>query len=808
MSGCDGGVRCARRGMVWALPVAGLLVGLLAVWGAHADPSTAPVDGPRSPATTLVVTVNDVFGVGRLAAVDVASGTLTWMTDPLPGYADSVLALNQQTFLVTLPDANGLGTGWQLATVDAGTGEATILQYGPSDLADRGFYDIAAVPGTHDVLLSFRTNGPVVRYRYSTNKLWRFSAGSAVRDPNGIAFTSSGQLYVVSHLLGKLYRLDPQSGRVLGSYTTPGADGAAADTQSDGVYIGAGDRILYFSPDTRQVTTYSSHFPVDSNGNGIDGVLVDGDGNVFAADQSTSHGLSTIWMVPAGKPQQHDVVARAPIGYTFDGLSLPWPAGPTPTGTASPTSTATPTDTPSDTPTNSATATDTPSDTPSDTATATDTPSDTPTDSATATDTASPTDSATATPSGTSSPSATPTDTASPVPTGTPMITATASDTPADTSSPTPTATFVPASAPWVTLGFNMARTSDNTTEQSLHVGSGWNPGVIWQATVGQMPLESAVVSGSLAYMATEGTSLYAVATGSGVVSWVYTDAVGFTGPPTLSGRRVYATAADGWIGALDAATGRVVWSRRLANDSALGSPALAGNLLFVTTSTGRLLAMSQSTGKTDWSYSTAGRMGAPATIVNGLVIVADSSGTVYALNRSSGSLAWTYTGAAGYEQPAAAAGGLVYAASGSGTLTALSNGTGRFVWSYSVAGGTPLAAPAVSGKLVVVGAGNGLLVALNSATGALAWSYQTAGSITSAPAIAAGTVFVTDGTTTLSGISLADGTLTWSFTLPNATGNSPAITCGALYLGDSAGQLYRIADMGTSTERGHDCAV
>jgi hypothetical protein len=109
---------------------------------------------------------------------------------------------------------------------------------------------------------------------------------------------------------------------------------------------------------------------------------------------------------------------------------------PTPTPTATPTSTDTPTATPTATNTPTATATATPTDTATPTPTATPTSTDTPT--ATPTDTATPT----ATPTSTSTPTSTPTDTATATATATHTPTATATSTP--TRTPTATATPTP----------------------------------------------------------------------------------------------------------------------------------------------------------------------------------------------------------------------------------------------------------------------------------------------------------------------------------------------------------------------------
>lgn len=107
----------------------------------------------------------------------------------------------------------------------------------------------------------------------------------------------------------------------------------------------------------------------------------------------------------------------------------------------------------------------------------------------------------------------------------------------------------------------------------------------------------------------------YAVSTGEPV--WRHRDAVRFwesnggAGPratPTLSGNRVYAFGATGILNALDAASGRLVWSRNAATDTGrevpdwgfASSPLVVDDAVIVAVS-GTLAAYDLATGKPRW---------------------------------------------------------------------------------------------------------------------------------------------------------------------------------------------------------------
>ncbi len=113
-----------------------------------------------------------------------------------------------------------------------------------------------------------------------------------------------------------------------------------------------------------------------------------------------------------------------------------------------------------------------------------------------------------------------------------------------------------------------------------------------------------------------EVVSCYGAATGEPI--WIHRDATRFweanagAGPrstPTLHGERVYTLGATGTLNALDAADGRVVWSRNAATDAQVevpfwgfaGSPLVVGDLVVVAVS-GRLVAYGRDSGEPRWS--------------------------------------------------------------------------------------------------------------------------------------------------------------------------------------------------------------
>lgn len=136
-------------------------------------------------------------------------------------------------------------------------------------------------------------------------------------------------------------------------------------------------------------------------------------------------------------------------------------------------------------------------------------------------------------------------------------------------------------------------------------------------------------------------------------------------------------------VHAVEAATGRRLWVRRLGG-SIVSSPALGQRgEIFLGSFDGRVYALAPEDGTVFWSYQTLGLIySSPAVASNGDVVLGSSDGGVYRLDRF-GRREWTYyTDAPVKSSPAIDADGLIYVGNQNGKLYCLS-GEGRKLWSY-----------------------------------------------------------------------------------------------------------------------------
>ncbi len=290
-------------------------------------------------------------------------------------------------------------------------------------------------------------------------------------------------------------------------------------------------------------------------------------------------------------------------------------------------------------------------------------------------------------------------------------------------------------------------------------------------------------------------------------VKWtVVTDPLnqgGGSSPAVVNGV-VYIGSQNGYVYALDAATGAKLWS--FSNPAYIvSSPAVINGVVYIGAASGALYAIDARTGAKLWSFLSGSYVfGSPA-VVNGVVYFGSIDGYVYALNAGTGAELWRYRSGDGVSAPPAVANGVLYISSNGGDMYALNAATGAELWTYYIGPSGPVAAavtsaPAVANGVVYIASiFTGLVYALNANTGELLWNAPLG--VDSSIAVANGIVYVAGGYSPVAGIfegrlyalNAITGAELWNFTTSAPVESSPAVANGVVYIGSDNGDLYAL---------------
>lgn len=297
---------------------------------------------------------------------------------------------------------------------------------------------------------------------------------------------------------------------------------------------------------------------------------------------------------------------------------------------------------------------------------------------------------------------------------------------------------------------------------------------------------------------------------------------------PVVSGGKVFFTDHGGWVYALDAETGDLIWRYKTSPVAGLyagPTPTVVDGVVYVGSWEGRenftwenpenaartssyLYAIDADNGELIWRFDAtserdSGIDGAPV-VINNRVYFGSWNGYVYCLNTENGDLIWSYSDGNGKMGHVIASltvvDGVIYFGTGAGSgsmkrdnydymgwVYALNADNGSLVWDYPI--GDELSGVTVVDNVVYVGSGwfelaNGLY-ALDAKTGELLWRYETERRVEAQAAIYDNKVYFIDDSGTLRAVDARTGELFWSASVYPGGGTSPpSIADGKIYVG------------------------
>lgn len=308
-------------------------------------------------------------------------------------------------------------------------------------------------------------------------------------------------------------------------------------------------------------------------------------------------------------------------------------------------------------------------------------------------------------------------------------------------------------------------------------------PNPVWSYVAGTPIMAAPALAGARVYLTAEDGSVVALERETGNLVWRYDSGLPAAVTPAVADGLVFVVFRPGVVTALQADSGEVVWSRRLRVAS-LPSPTVADGRLFVAeTDKNRILALDAATGKTLWEYRLGDWVVAPPAVIDGKVIATASDANVHIIDVETGKRRMIYdAGSARWVRGGPVAtddllhfssfGGRVWGIDYQGHRYPLERQilyvrTILWVWGYTREG------PVQQGNV---------------------WSSQTAGDQPYSPALAGSVAVVADAKGMVTGLATTTGVILWEIDLGEDI-TAGATTAGSVALvGDEHGRVTALS--------------
>ena len=300
-----------------------------------------------------------------------------------------------------------------------------------------------------------------------------------------------------------------------------------------------------------------------------------------------------------------------------------------------------------------------------------------------------------------------------------------------------------------------------------------------------------AAVLGSVVYVGSYDTNLWAINLETGALIWKYATEGGVVSTP-LPDREtgnVFFGSEDHRFYALDTKTGRLNWSHT-TQDKIRTSGRLAHGYIFFGSDDGKLYALNAMNGRQLWAYDAGVEIRSTPCITNDRVIFGTDAGEVIGLELN-GARKWSYktrkkvTGAPFVDED-----GLCYVTSWDGFLYAIDAASGYSHWRFR-ANGAIISSPVVHSGIVYITSTDGKLYAVNINTGKERWAFNAGRPIIATPTVTNDTVYfgVDDGT--LFAVDLKTGRENWRYKTNGPITAAAVATSEVVLVGSSDNALY-----------------
>jgi outer membrane protein assembly factor BamB len=268
---------------------------------------------------------------------------------------------------------------------------------------------------------------------------------------------------------------------------------------------------------------------------------------------------------------------------------------------------------------------------------------------------------------------------------------------------------------------------------------------------------------------------------------------------PSMALGKLFLLKDNGVAVALNKATGRVVWQRKVGTLAA-ATPAYSGGRIFMpvlnraTGKLGSVIALRARDGKVEWTHPIPSRSESSAVVSGGRVYLGSEDGTVYALGVRDGHVVWRFHASGAVKGGPALSNGRLYFGDYSGRVYAVRASNGSQVWSTGTSGslfglrsGQFYSSPAVAFGRVYIGNTDGRMYSFSADRGKLAWTKGTGSYVYASPAAVhlpgdKPTVYFGSYDGTFYACDARTGAVRWQYRDGGKISGSPTIIGGIVY--------------------------
>lgn len=206
----------------------------------------------------------------------------------------------------------------------------------------------------------------------------------------------------------------------------------------------------------------------------------------------------------------------------------------------------------------------------------------------------------------------------------------------------------------------------------------------------------SALLAGDSAYWGDYDGILYSANKESGQPNWILPLGQTIGSSPLYDSGSIYISVEtfsppDGFVAKVDAASGNLQWKSPFLGDQAHSSPALSedGKLIYVGSNNGYLNALDANTGALVWRYSAGLAIKGTPMVVDGSVVFCSWDKNIYKIKSSNGELIWNspLEGSCQSSPTWSKKENAVYISTSSGKTAAFNFSNGKELWSHQGSG-------------------------------------------------------------------------------------------------------------------------